>query len=795
MRHLRGPLLIASMLSMLGCGDNWQAPGDTWSTPASALRESVMSIGGTSASDVWAVGADRSEGPLVVHYDGTTWTELETNERANLWWVHAFKDGPVFLAGAKSTVLRYQNGAFERLPTIGLSRHTIFGLWGASPTDLYAVGSLGAGNGFVWHYDGTTWSDVALPETLPQDAQGNTAGLFKVWGDGAGTVWVVGGNGTVLRSRDGGAFAVVPVDTTATLFTVTGDAAHTYIVGALGAAVLEAATGEDPVMVPVDGASLIQGVAVAPDGKAYATGYLGDVFERTARGWQPRMDVPSVAAQSLHAAWVDPDGGLWTVGGNVLTTELNAGTVLHLGATDIPTFTQPALPPPPSTDCPATAIDPTPDGSIARRWNEQILNAIRRDIPRPPVHARNLFHLAIAMWDAWAAFDPVADGYLVHDKLTAADVAAARQEAISYAAYRILNHRYADPIAVGFAVSQHCFAGFMTKLGYDPADETTVGNSPRAVGNRIGEAVIAYGLTDGANEQHNYADTTGWTPTNAPLVVDRGGNTLVDPDVWQQLTLAEAETQNGIPVDAGVQGYIGAHWREVTPFAMTRATPGALYHDPGPPPTFGPALMPALVDLIRRHSKLDPALPEMIDISPGALGNNTLGTNDGTGHAQNPATSAPYAANAVKLGDFARVLAEFWADGPKSETPPGHWDTIANGVADHPLHHRRLFGTGAEVDPLEWDVKVYFALNAATHDAAIAAWEIKRAFVANRPISWIRYMASLGQSSDPGLPSYNVDGLPLVPGLIELITAASTQPGQRHAHLKRYLGQVAVLSW
>ena len=72
--------------------------------------------------------------------------------------------------------------------------------------------------------------------------------------------------------------------------------------------------------------------------------------------------------------------------------------------------------------------------SIARIWNEEILAAIRIDLPHPPVHARNLFHLSVAMYDAWAAFDPTAVGYLHHQKHTATNTVAARREAISYAA-------------------------------------------------------------------------------------------------------------------------------------------------------------------------------------------------------------------------------------------------------------------------------------------------------------------------------------------------------------------------
>ena len=56
-------------------------------------------------------------------------------------------------------------------------------------------------------------------------------------------------------------------------------------------------------------------------------------------------------------------------------------------------------------------------------------------------------------------------------------------------------------------------------------------------------------------------------------------------------------------------------------------------------------------------------------------------------------------------------------------------------------------------------------------------------------------MAELGQSSDPELPAYHPHGLPLQPGLVELITAESAAPGERHEHLAAYAGEVAVLAW
>jgi hypothetical protein len=253
-------------------------------------------------------------------------------------------------------------------------------------------------------------------------------------------------------------------------------------------------------------------------------------------------------------------------------------------------------------------------------------------------------------------------------------------------------------------------------------------------------------------------------------------------------------------VTNGVQQAIGPHWGHVTGFALPAGGDNGTPMDPGPPPRLGDAATDAAykeqaIEVIRDSSRLDPANATMIDISPGARGGNALGSNDGHGHPVNPATGQPYPADLVKEGDFGRVMAEFWADGPKSETPPGHWNVLANLVSDELSPNLRIGGTGAAVDRLEWDVKLYFAVNGAVHDAGIAAWGLKGYYDSVRPISMIRYMGGLGQSSDPSLGSYDPEGLPLVPDLVELITKETTAPGQRHADLKGHEGEIAVRAW
>ena len=456
--------------------------------------------------------------------------------------------------------------------------------------------------------------------------------------------------------------------------------------------------------------------------------------------------------------------------------------------------------------------------STARLWNEQLLNAIRIDTPHPPKHARNLFHLATVMYDAWAAYDSTALGYIHHERISPlpGDVPAARSEAISYAAYRLLKARFTtgpNVTAINDALDAQ-----MASLGYDTNVTTTVGSTPSALGNRIAATIIAWGLNDGSNESGGYSDPSYSNP-QPPMIVLGSSGTIggvplgTDPNLWQPLALSTIVTQNGIPLPNTVQQYVGVTWLNTLPFALQRTSPNQLWMDPGPvfkvtTPTFtSPSdtiYKNAALELLIKSSQLNSTAT--LDISPGAIGNNPLGADTGTGHTTNPATGLPYAPNVVSLGDYARVMAEFWADGPDSETPPGHWHVLANELSDNPSFSKRLGGTGPVLDDLQWDVKTYFALAAGTHDAACACWGAKRYYEGVRPITMIRYLSTQGQSSDPQLPSYTPYGIPLMTDVCEVITADSSASGGKHEFIwdidiagyvfgVNHIGKVVVKSW
>ena len=434
--------------------------------------------------------------------------------------------------------------------------------------------------------------------------------------------------------------------------------------------------------------------------------------------------------------------------------------------------------------------------SVARMWDERILSLIRQVVPAPTVHARNLYHLSVALWDAWAAYDALPDGVIYVAKHEADDTTAAREVAMSFAAYRILDWRYRVVADLPEAADE--LATTMGDLCLRAEYEDATGDNPAAVGNRIAQAVLERAADDGSHEESRYVDSA-YLPANEPLIVAEPGTTMADPDRWQPLALDRQESQNGLPIPGQVQQFIGPHWGFVDGFAVAASEQGTPI-DPGPPPRLADAadtsaFGAAALEVIRYSSQLDPSDGATVDIGPGALGGSSLGTNDGRGHPLNPVTGEPYAANVVLRADYQRALAEYWADGPKSETPPGHWNLIANTASDAMGDDLRIGGKGDEVSRLEWDVKLYLALNGAVHDAAIAAWGLKGFYDSPRPISMIRYLGGRGQSSDPDGPAYDPHGLPLEDGLVEVVTDASAAPGQRHEHLAEHVGEIAIRAW
>lgn len=336
------PLLAVSSLSLsvIACGSGGSPePEARWQVVHDGVPGALLSVWGSSASDVWAVGADAGDGAgaTLLHLEGGSWSRIDTGQSGDLWWVHGFAGGPLFLSGSGGTILRYQDGALTRLSTPG--NGVVFGVWGSSPDQMWAVGGEagGASGAFAWRLEGDTWSPApGFPSELSE-----TAALWKVFGRGPNDVWMVGTNGTLLH-WDGASLTRSFAGVMESLFTVHANSQRFASVGGFGTGLLL----EHPVTAPatepwVDasppGASSIIGVCLTEDG-GHAVGEFGYVAQRGADGWKSEVTGLDavIGARNLHSVWVDPDGGVWAAGGEVRVPPLVDGILVHRGA-EVPT--------------------------------------------------------------------------------------------------------------------------------------------------------------------------------------------------------------------------------------------------------------------------------------------------------------------------------------------------------------------------------------------------------------------------------------------------------------------------
>lgn len=323
-------LLAASLAALaLGCGPDDPPAEPKWEIVFEGLPGALISVWGTSATDVYAVGGDPGDGPFVLHYDGAGWTRLHTGIRGELWWVHGFAGGPIFMGGSGGQIVRYEGGTFTPMTTPGVG--TVFGIWGSAPNDVWAVGGgTATGGGFVWRFDGTAWTDLPLPAGTPD------AAVFKVWGNAANDVWLVGSGGLLLH-WDGSSLSAHPSGTTRTIFTVHTEGERVTAVGGLVSGVVlerDPATGAFTDVTPELSPQMI-GVWLTPDHGGWAVGINGSMLRRTAAGWEEHANDLGLA-EALHGVWVDPEGGAWAVGGQVLgAPPLLDGVILHRGAREV----------------------------------------------------------------------------------------------------------------------------------------------------------------------------------------------------------------------------------------------------------------------------------------------------------------------------------------------------------------------------------------------------------------------------------------------------------------------------
>ena len=176
--------------------------------------------------------------------------------------------------------------------------------------------------------------------------------------------------------------------------------------------------------------------------------------------------------------------------------------------------------------------------------------SIRRAVPNPPVHARNLFHLSVG--DVGCMGRLRRHRAWLHGHREASGRRRGRRPQRGDELRRLPGahqplHRRGRGRRVPVRVRRPHGLAVLLAGRHD-----SEGDTPAAVGNRIADAVLAAAATDGSNEHGGYA-ATDYKPVNPPMVVADPGTTMTDPNRWQPLKIANLVSQNGIPVANGLQ--------------------------------------------------------------------------------------------------------------------------------------------------------------------------------------------------------------------------------------------------
>ena len=185
--------------------------------------------------------------------------------------------------------------------------NTLWGVWAASKTDVFAVGT----DGTILRFDGSLWR---------RETSGATQHLKGVWGSGGGYVYAVGEGGTILRRGSQGWVAMAS-GTTASLHAVWG-ISMTDVVAVGAGGVIVRFNGKTWKPAVSGTTSTLNGIWGSGAGKLWAVGDKGTVLSFDGKTWKS-LAVPT--KNSLRGVWGNSATEVYAVG--------NPGTVLRFDGT------------------------------------------------------------------------------------------------------------------------------------------------------------------------------------------------------------------------------------------------------------------------------------------------------------------------------------------------------------------------------------------------------------------------------------------------------------------------------
>jgi hypothetical protein len=301
----------------------------------------LLSAWAPEPGEAWfAGGYPRSGRGVVARLEAGTIREVRAPVSATLWWIFGGSRDLFWVSGERGRIMSRRFGAWLVEETGLDDRAVIWGLWGSSTEDLWAVGGsndVSGPKGLILRSRGDgAWIKLEDP-AIPSDAN-----LFKVWGSAPDDVHIVGELGIALH-WDGARLSRVdtPLSEEVTLFTVHGRTSGPIF--AVGGSDLASVLRFDGVRwekeggLPIDLMGL-NGVFVRKDGAAIVSGAGGEVLERSQAGAWRRVAFEGEAPRDevLHAVAASDE--VWVVGGDFVHRDhgLIATSLRPLPVVDLP---------------------------------------------------------------------------------------------------------------------------------------------------------------------------------------------------------------------------------------------------------------------------------------------------------------------------------------------------------------------------------------------------------------------------------------------------------------------------
>ena len=322
--HGFNDVFVADATNVFAVGNHgllYRYNGSSWSVMNSPVHKDLHGIWGRSATDIYAVGG----GGTILHYDGSTWSRLSSPINDDLYtvWGVPGPSGPVYAGGRNGSILQYSGGSWNEMTTglyDGIWDYTIiYGIWGYSASNMYAIGYSTDGTDIFLKNNGSNnWDAIT---NFPGSSFRPTA----IWGISGGLMYIGGSDGIYSLTNGATTWNRVLTDSSTSINDIWGTgSADIWAVGEkiyhYGGSTWKSVIDS---VDPQNQWGGLYGIHGSTADNIYSVGAQGRIFSYQGNAWSPLTHVPQFP---INAIWADSPNDSCAAGENGLLVRYDGTT-------------------------------------------------------------------------------------------------------------------------------------------------------------------------------------------------------------------------------------------------------------------------------------------------------------------------------------------------------------------------------------------------------------------------------------------------------------------------------------